>query len=132
MVHLGSCAFLSSYLYHQPLPESQKSQKSAQIATSGKQNLLLERHVADPTSVQALRTLFAHGRRLLNGPLQWFGILIELFISPAPPRISKICPERPSGATMDALAREVPFQTSVQALRTLFTHIPRSPCGSYQ
>ena len=38
----SSWAYLSSYIYHQPLPESQKSRKSAQIATPGSQNLALE------------------------------------------------------------------------------------------
>ena len=39
----SSWAYLSSYVYHQPLPESKKSRKSAQIATPGSQNLALER-----------------------------------------------------------------------------------------
>ena len=41
--HRSTWAYLSSYIYQQPRPESQKSQKSAQIATPGSQNLALER-----------------------------------------------------------------------------------------
>ena len=42
MVHCSISTYLSSYLYHQPLPESQKYRKSAQIATLGSQNLAFE------------------------------------------------------------------------------------------
>ena len=58
----GRWAYLSSYLYRQPLPESQNLENLPRT-TSGNQNLLLERQVSVQTSVQALNTLFAHGRR---------------------------------------------------------------------
>ena len=54
----GSWAYVSSYIYHQPLAEAQKSRESAQIATPGSQNLGIEGQVHVQTLVQALDTLF--------------------------------------------------------------------------
>ena len=84
MLHFSSSSYLSSYVYHQPLPKSRKSRKICP-------------QVPGQTVPPELETCFVHGRRRMYGSLQQFRILVELFISPSPPRISKIskiCPER--------------------------------------
>ena len=43
MLHRSTSTYFASYIYHQPLPQSKKFSKSAQIAIPGSQNLALER-----------------------------------------------------------------------------------------
>ena len=98
-------------IYISPAPPriSKVSKKSAQIATSGKQNLLLERQVPVQTAVQALDTLFAHRRekgKILSISVVWDTYRVIHNTSPAQNlKMIKICPERLLGAMTDALAR---------------------------
>ena len=57
-------------IYYATPAQNLKNLENLPRTTSGNQNLLLERQVPDQTSVQALNTLFAHGRRRIYGPLQ--------------------------------------------------------------
>ena len=111
-----------------------KISKSAQIATPVSQNLSFEGQVAIETSVRALRTLFTYIPRSPYGSSQYFGVLVELYISTASFRISKISKSAQIGTPGSqnlSVEGQVGIETSVQALRTLFIYIPLGRCDSF-
>ena len=135
MVHCGSWAYLSSYVYHQPRPESLKSQNLPRSRPPGANTFPLRvKSLSKPQSKRYEPCLHTYqGRHTVHHSSLAY-LLSYVYHQPRPGSLkSRNLPRsRPPAPIIDAVGGPVSVETSVQALRRLFTYLPRSPYGSFQ
>ena len=132
MVHHSSSAYLWSNLYHQPLPESQKS-RNLPRTTSRRQNLRPWAITTNPTlgpSAKDVGYIPVKVNRLSISVVRHTCRVIYITSTAQNLKNLKICPNRPSGVTIGAFEHQGVPQTSDQALRTSVTYIPPRWCNS--
>ena len=124
----SSWAYLSSYRYHQPLPESRKSRNLPRSRPPGAKSLFVSDDMDQIPATEALGCRWVPIRRLRKTSVIVVGHTYRVIGITSPSQSLENLenlPRTTPGPIIDGLERQVPFHTSVQALETLFAYICR-------
>ena len=121
----SSWAYLSSYIYHQPLPGSQKSRNLPRSRPPGAKTLPLSDEMGQIPATEALGCRWVPIRRLRKTRVIVVGHTYRVIYITSPSQNLKNLPRSTPGPIIGDLEQPVPVQTSVQALESLFAYVGR-------
>ena len=123
----SSWAYLSSYIYHRPLPESKKSRNLPRSRPPGAKTFPFGDKMGQISATEALGCRWVPIRRLRKTSVIVVGHTYRVIYITSPSqdlKKSRNLPRtRPPGAVIGAVEGQVPDQSSVQALESLRAYI---------